>query len=79
MDLHPYDIKRHNITHHNNCHAHMHGFINDGRLRACQSCFLGLMYLFKLLYAIKCFRVMVCLGFQLFYGCIKGQVFPFPS
>jgi hypothetical protein len=26
------------------CHAHMHGLIHDGRLWACQSCLLGLMY-----------------------------------
>jgi hypothetical protein len=32
MDLHPYDIVRHDTTHHDNCHAHMHGLIHDGRL-----------------------------------------------
>jgi hypothetical protein len=26
------------------CHAHMHSLIHDGRLRACQSYLLGLMY-----------------------------------
>jgi hypothetical protein len=59
------------------CHAYMHGLIHDGQLQACQSCLLGLMYVFRLLYAIKGFKVMVCLGFQLIDGCIKGQVFPF--
>jgi hypothetical protein len=59
------------------CHAHMHGLIHDGWLRACQSCLLGLMYVFRLLYAIMCFRVMACLGFQLVDGFIKGQVLPF--
>jgi len=44
MNLHPYDTVRHDITPHNNCHAHMHGLIHDGRLRACQSCLLGLIY-----------------------------------
>jgi len=47
MDLHPYDTERHNITRHDSCHAHMHGLIHDGRLRACQSCLLGLMYVFR--------------------------------
>ncbi len=32
---------------------------------------LGLMYVFKLLYAIKCFRVMACLGFQLCWRLYK--------
>jgi len=59
------------------CHARMHGLIHDGRLRACQSCLLGLMYVFRLLYVIKCFRVMTCLGFQLVDGCMKGQVLRF--
>jgi len=45
------------------CHARMHGLIHDGRLWACQSCLLGLMYALRLLYAIRCFRVMACLGF----------------
>jgi len=61
----------------NQCHAHMHGLIHDGQLRACQSCLLGLMYVFKLLYAIRCFRVMACLGFQLVDNSIKGQALPF--
>jgi len=47
------------------CHTHMHGLIHDGQLQACQSCLLGLMDIFRLLYAIRCFRVMVCLRFQL--------------
>jgi hypothetical protein len=59
------------------CHARMHGFIYDGRLWACQSCLLGLMYVVRLLYAIRCFRVMACLGFQLVDNCMKGQTFPF--
>jgi hypothetical protein len=45
------------------CHAHMHDLIHDSWLWTCQSCFLGLMYIFRLLYAIRCFRVMACLGF----------------
>jgi len=32
---------------------------------------------FRLLYVIRCFRVMACLGFQLVDICIKGQVLPF--
>jgi hypothetical protein len=36
------------------CHACMHGLIHDGRLRACQSCLLGLMYVLRLLYTIRC-------------------------
>jgi len=63
MDLHPYDTECHDITRHDRCHACMHGFIHDGRLWACQSCLLRLMYVFRLLYNIKCFRVMACLGF----------------
>jgi hypothetical protein len=63
MDLHPYNTKRHNTTHHDSCHAHIHGLIHDSQLWACQSCLLGLMYVFRLLYAIRCFRVMACLGF----------------
>jgi len=47
MDLHPYDIVHHNTTRHDNCHAHMHGLIHDGQLRACHSCLLGLMYVLK--------------------------------
>jgi len=77
MDLHLYDIKRHDTTRHNSCHAHMHGLIHDNRLRACQSCLLGLMYVFRLLYTIKCFRVIACLGFQFVDDCIKGQALPF--
>ncbi len=38
---------------------------------------LGLMYVLKLLYVIRCFRVMTCLGFQLVGGYIKGQILPF--
>jgi hypothetical protein len=77
MDLHPYDMERHDITRHNNYHACMRGFIHDDRLRACQSCLLGLMFVLRLLYATRVFRVMVCLGFQLVDGCIKRQVLPF--
>jgi hypothetical protein len=58
-------------------HARMHGFIHDSRLRACHSCLLGLMYIFKLLYAIRCFMVMDCLGFQFIGNYIKGQALPF--
>jgi len=29
MDLHPYDTERHDITHHDNYHARMHGLIHD--------------------------------------------------
>jgi hypothetical protein len=35
MDLHPYNIERHDTTRHSNYHAYMHGLIHDGRLRAC--------------------------------------------
>jgi hypothetical protein len=63
MDSHPYDTICHDITRHDNYHAHMHDFMHDGQLRACQSCLLGLMYVLRLLYVIKCFRVMACLGF----------------
>ncbi len=59
------------------CRVRMHGLIYDGRLWACQSCLLGLMYVLRLLYAIRCFRVMVFLGFQLVGDCIKGQALPF--
>ncbi len=59
------------------CHAHKHGLIHDGQLWACQSCLLGLMYVLRLLYTIRCFRVMACLGLQLVGGCIKGQALPF--
>jgi hypothetical protein len=48
------------------CHARIHGLIHDGRLRACPSYLLGLMYVLKWLYAIR------CLGFQSFGGCMKG-------
>ncbi len=58
-------------------HARMHGLIHDGRLQACQSCLLGLMYVLRLLYAIRCFRVMACLRFKLVDSYIKGQIFPF--
>jgi hypothetical protein len=71
MDLHPYDTIRHDTTRHNSCHVHIHGFIHDSWLRACQSCLLGLMYVLKLLYAIR------CLGFQLVGSYIKGQALPF--
>ncbi len=54
-----------------NCHACMHGFIHDGQLQASQSCLLGLMYVLRLLYVIRCLR------FQLVGGCIKGQTLPF--
>jgi len=47
MDLHPYDTVRHDTTCHDSWHAHMHGFIHDDRLRACQSCLLGLMYVLR--------------------------------
>jgi len=56
------------------CHACMHGLIHDGRLQAW--CLLRLMYVFRLLYTISCFRVMACLGFQLVDSCIKGQAPP---
>jgi hypothetical protein len=59
------------------CHARMYGLIHDDRLQACQSCLLGLMYVIKLLYIIRCFRIMACLGFQLVDGSIKGQALPF--
>jgi hypothetical protein len=45
------------------CYARMHDLIHDSRLWTCQPCLLGLMYIFRLLYTIKCFRVMACLGF----------------
>jgi hypothetical protein len=32
---------------------------------------LGLMYVFRLLYIIRCFRVMACLGFQLCWRLYK--------
>jgi hypothetical protein len=67
---HPYDTVCHDITRHDSCHARIHGLIHDGRLRACPSYLLGLMYVLKWLYAIR------CLGFQLFGDCIKG---PSPS
>jgi len=76
MDLHPYDTERHDITRHDNCHACMHGLIHDDQLQACQSCLLGLMYVLKLLYFIRCFRVMACLGLQLVDGYIKAKLFP---
>jgi hypothetical protein len=38
---------------------------------------LRLMYILKLLYDIRCFKVMACLGFQLVDGYIKGQALPF--
>jgi hypothetical protein len=38
---------------------------------------LGLMYILKLLYAIRYFKVVACLGFQLVGGGIKGQALPF--
>jgi len=59
------------------CHARMHGLIHDGQLWACQSCLLGLMYILRLLYAIRCFRVMACLRFQLVGSSIESQVLPF--
>jgi hypothetical protein len=37
---------------------------------------LGLMYVLRLLYAIRCFRVMACLGFQLFWRLYKRLSFP---
>jgi hypothetical protein len=67
----------HNLILNWRCHARMHGLIHDGRLWACQSCLLRLMYVLRLLYAIRCFRVMVCLGFQLVDDCIKSQALPF--
>jgi hypothetical protein len=48
MDLHLYDIVCHDTTHHENCHAHIHGLIHDGRLQACPSCLLGLMCAFRI-------------------------------
>jgi hypothetical protein len=47
MDLHLYDIVHHDTTHHDNYHVHIHGLIHDNRLRAYQSCLLGLMYILK--------------------------------
>ncbi len=49
MDLHLYDIVCHDIvchdtTCHDSCHARMHDLIHDGRLQACPSCLLGLLY-----------------------------------
>jgi len=35
------------------CHARMHGLIHDGRLRACQSCLLGLIYALGLMYVLR--------------------------
>jgi hypothetical protein len=35
MDLHPYDTKRHDTAHHDNCHARLHGLIHEAWLRAC--------------------------------------------
>jgi hypothetical protein len=43
MDLHPYDIVRHD-----SCHARIHGLIHDGQLQACPSCFLRLMYAYTI-------------------------------
>jgi hypothetical protein len=71
MDLHPYNTVCHNTMRHDNCHTCMHGLIHDGWLRACQSCLLRLMYIFRLLYVIR------CLWFQLVGGYIKGQAFSF--
>ncbi len=34
------------------------------------------MYIFRLLYVIRCLKVMVCLGFQLVGRCIKAKFFP---
>jgi hypothetical protein len=48
MDLHPYDTVCHDTTRHDSCHVHMHGLIHDGRLRACPSCLLGLMYVCRI-------------------------------
>jgi len=39
--------------------------------------FLGLIYIFRLLYVIRCFRVTTCLGFKLVGNYIEGQSFPF--
>ncbi len=36
---------------------------------------LGLMYIFKLLYVIRCFKVMACLGFQLYWYLYKRPCF----
>jgi len=77
MDLHPYNTKGHDTTRHDSFHAHMHGLINDDWLWACQSCLLMLMYLLRLLYPIRCFKVMACLRFQFVDGYIKGQALPF--
>jgi hypothetical protein len=59
MDLHPYDTERHDITHHNNYHARMYSLIHDGPVMGMPIMRLGLMYI------IRCFKVMACLGFQL--------------
>jgi hypothetical protein len=57
------------------CHAHMHGLMHDGRLRACPS------YLLKLLYGCKVMNILKWLcairfRVSVFGGCIKG---PSPS
>jgi len=31
----------------NMCHVRMHGLMHDGRLRACPSCLLGLLYIHR--------------------------------
>ncbi len=54
------------------CHARMHGLMHDRQLWACPSCLLGLMYVLRWLYAIKCLR------FQLVGDCIKAKPFLFP-
>ncbi len=36
-----------------NCHARMHGLMHDGRLRACPSYLLGLLYGCKVMNVLK--------------------------
>jgi hypothetical protein len=50
----------------------MHALMHDDRLWACPSCPLGLMYVIRWLYAIK------CLGFHFIGGYIKAKPFPSP-
>jgi hypothetical protein len=58
MDLHPYDT-----VCHDNCHARMHSLIHDGRLRACPSCFLRLLYVCRVNVFFRWLYTIWCLGF----------------
>jgi hypothetical protein len=49
MDLHPYDTVCHDTTRHDSCPAHTHDLIYDGRLWACPSWLLGLMYVCRVI------------------------------